>query len=56
MLASLSVLLILGEGSAKKHAHFCLLSLSFALNIHRVHIQVYVNVLLHPCFKKTLFK
>ena len=39
-----------------KHAHFCLLSLLFALNIHRVYIQVSVDILLHPCFEKTLFK
>ena len=40
----------------KKHANICFLSLFFALNIHRVHIQVFVNVLLHSCFEKALFK
>ena len=35
-----------------KHANFCLLSLFFfALNIHRVHIQAFDDVLLHQCFK-----
>ena len=40
----------------KKHANICLLSLYFALNIHRVHIQVSVDVLLHSCFENALFK
>ena len=39
-----------------KHANFCLFSFLFALNNYRVHIQVSVDVLLHPCFKKSLFK
>ena len=39
-----------------KHANFCLLSFCFALKIHRVHMQVSVDVLLHPSFKKTQFK
>ena len=39
-----------------RHAFFCILSLCFALNIHRVHIQVSDDVLLHPCIEKKLFK
>ena len=43
----------IGKGiTPNKHANFCLLSLFFALSIHRVHIQVSDDVLLHPCFKK----
>ena len=46
-------IIFLGKGiPPNKHAHFCLLSLIFALNIHRVHIQVSDDVLIHPCFKK----
>ena len=39
-----------------KHAEFCLLSLFFALNIHRVYIQFSDDALLLTCFKKALFK
>ena len=38
------------EAPPKKHAKICLLSLSFALNIHRVHIQVSADVT--PMFQK----
>ena len=50
------IISILKEIPPNKHANFCLLLLFFALNIHIVHIQVSDDVLLHPCFKKALFK
>ena len=50
-------IIFIGKGiPPKKHAIICLLSLFCALNMHRVHIQVSVDVLLHSCFKKALFK
>ena len=53
MLILLSVLLFTGKGIlSNKHAHFFF----FALNIHRVHKQVFVDVLLFQCFEKALFK
>ena len=46
-------IIFFGKGiPPNKHVIFCLLSLLFALIIHRVHIQVSVDVLLHPCFEK----
>ena len=51
MLTWLSVLFC-GKGIPSiKHANICFISLFFALNIHRVHIKVSDDVLLHPCFK-----
>ena len=41
---------------SNKHAHFFRFSLIFALNIHRVHIQVSADVLLHTCSEKAPFK
>ena len=50
-------IIFIGKGiPPKKHAYDCLLSLYFALNIHRVHIQVSIDVSLHQCFEKALFK
>ena len=50
-------IIFIGKGSPpNKHANFCLLTLFFALILHRVHIQISVDVLLHPCFEKALIK
>ena len=50
-------IIVIGKGNPpNKHANFCLIFIIFTLNIHRVHIQVSVGVLLLPCFKKSLFK
>ena len=49
--------IFIGKGILpKKHANICLLSLFFPLNIHIVHIQVSVDVMLHSFFEKALFK
>ena len=50
-------IIFIGKGILpKKHANICFFISVFALNIHRVHIQVFVNVLLHSCFEKALFR
>ena len=50
-------IIFIGKGiPPNKHAIFCLLSFFFALNVHRVHIHVSHDVLLHSCFKKAIFK
>ena len=56
MLTLLSVLFLFGKVFRQIGMLFCILSLCFALIIHRVHIQVSDDVLLHPCIEKTLFK
>ena len=46
-------IIFIGKGiPPNKHANFCLYHYSFALNLHRVRIQVSDDVLLHPCFKR----
>ena len=50
-------IIFIGKGILpKKHANICLYLYFFALNIHRVHIQVSVDVLLHSCSEKATFK
>ena len=57
MLTLLSVLFLLGQGFRPiGMLIFVVYQYYFALNIHRVHIQVSGDVLLHPCFKKAVFK
>ena len=59
MLTLLSVLLLLGKGFrpiSMLILSYHIVSLVFALNIRRDHIQVSVGVLLHPCLKKALLK
>ena len=49
-------ILVIGKGiPPNKHAIFLSFINIFALDIHRVHKLVFVDVLLHPCFKKALF-
>ena len=52
MLTLLSVLFLLAKGSHPITRSFFSFIIIFALNIHRVHIQVSVDVLLHICFEK----
>ena len=50
-------IIFIGRGIlSNKRANFLSFIIIFALIIHRVHIQVSVDVLLHPCFEKALFK
>ena len=57
MLTLLSVLFLLGkEFHSISMLFFVFYHFFFALNIQRVHKQVSDDVLLHPCFKKALFK
>ena len=47
----LRALVFIGKGiSSNKNVNVFLLSLFFALNIHRVHIKVSFDILLLPCF------
>ena len=56
MLTLLVVLFLLGKGFRPiSILVFVFYHYSFALDIHRVQIQVSGDVLLHPCFKKVLF-
>ena len=55
MLTLLSVLFLLGKGfRPSSMLFFVLYHYFFALNMHRVHIQVSDDVLLHSCFEKAL--